>query len=380
MKMPLRERSFAAVRLALLLVFVAVAAANAYTGDMKIFQRHYKPRSPALKQCSVCHLPDDDTKLNAYGRDWLAIGGGEMGLQEIEGKDSDRDGYSNMYEIRDGSSPGLKDSIPQTGRPDKPLREGFRPRDDVPGPVIIDDDEEEPGAGDEGVTPPGIGPGVGPGRVAPGAADEVPPIGPDLGPRPVGPGGVVDPTPIDPPIGPGPGPGIGPTPVDPDIQPVVTPIGPDIGPAPVAGTLGTPNYPILYSASDLPGSYELHLIDGGQDTVISQGMEDIERFGWSAGGGYAWFVGRPATTPGAQPAPKALYVLVNGQPMNVSGDILVDYRSVAWLPDDSMVLFLPLNPPGPAVLYGATLPDCQLHELARLVTGRFSGVDIAPGP
>ena len=123
-----------------------------------------------------------------------------------------------------------------------------------------------------------------------------------------------------------------------------------------------------------------HLLQNGQDAIISEGIEDIDYWGWSAASKYPWFFGRPATPAGAQPAPRAVYVVVDGQPVNISGTILVDARTVRWTPDDSMVMFLPLTPPGPPVLYGVTMPDAQLHELATLLAGRFLGFDAPPSP
>lgn len=55
----------------------------------------------ALDSCQLCHM--EGAKLNEYGRDFASHG---HSVQGIELLDSDRDGFTNLTEIRSGSMPG----------------------------------------------------------------------------------------------------------------------------------------------------------------------------------------------------------------------------------------------------------------------------------
>lgn len=333
-----------------------VTGAFATSSNMKLFKRVYHPRSPELGRCSVCHVltgDDDepnkaDVRLNAYGQDWKAAGASEMGLKDIEGRDSDGDGYSNVREIHEGSNPGDPQRVPPVGKPDRPTADRPPTSERVPPPTPDgggpgrEGEDGMPGRGVALVTPEGQPPVPG------GAPPEAPPTIPTV------PGGEAP----------------GSAPLDGSARPPAIPPG---------GTAARGDYPILYLALN-QGQSELHMLRGGADTVVSAGMQDLESWGWSAGATYVWFIARPAAAAGAEPGPKALYVVIAGTPTKVSGDIMVDPRSVVWLPDDSMVLFIPYTPPGPATLYGVTLPDAQIRELATVAGGRISGLDVAPVP
>ncbi len=358
------------VVLSTVLITLGVATgAFATSSNMKLFKRTYHPRSTELGRCSVCHLltgEDDepnkaDVRLNGYGQDWKTAGTSEMGLKDIEGRDSDGDGYSNIREIHEGSNPGDAQRIPAVGDPDRPTASRPPSTESVPPPTP---DGEGPGREGEGVLPgrdvtpttPDGQPAV-PGGTPPEAPPTVPTVPGSEAPPPTPPE-----APTPPPEAPAPPEGSAPPPPTPPVT---------------AAAKG--DYPILYVALN-QGQSELHLLKAGQDTVVSAGMQDLESWGWSAGATYVWFIARPAAAAGTEPGPKALYVVIAGTPTKVSGDIMVDPRSVVWLPNDSMVLFIPYTPPGPATLYGVTLPDAQLKELATVAGGRISGLDVAPAP
>ncbi len=352
----LRVRPRAVALLAVLIALGVATAASATSSNMKLFKRTYHSRSPELGRCSVCHLVPEgedepnkaDVRLNGYGRDWKTAGASEMGLKDIEGRDSDGDGYSNIREIHEGSNPGDAQRVPPVGNPDRPTASRPPSTESVPPPSPDDGGPGREGGG--GVPGREVAPAVPDGQpVVPGGAPpSVPPTVPTVP-------GVEEP-PTAPPQGSAPPP-----------------------PTPPVTAAAKGDYPILYVALN-QGQSELHLLKAGQDTIVSAGMQDLESWGWSAGATYVWFIARPAAAAGAEPGPKALYVVIAGTPTKVSGDIMVDPRSVVWLPDDSMVLFIPYTPPGPATLYGVTLPDNQLKELATVAGGRISGLDVAPAP
>ncbi|MDI7249797.1 MAG: S-layer homology domain-containing protein, partial [Bacillota bacterium] len=60
-----------------------------------------------LAGCVTCHT--SDLKLNPYGADLAAAG---MDYRKVEGKDSDRDGFSNLAEIKALTFPGDPTSKP----------------------------------------------------------------------------------------------------------------------------------------------------------------------------------------------------------------------------------------------------------------------------
>lgn len=67
----------------------------------------------ARNRCEMCHI---GTKLNSFGSDfsieWKQSKDIVKAYLNIENKDSDGDGYSNVVEIRAMSLPGDKTSIP----------------------------------------------------------------------------------------------------------------------------------------------------------------------------------------------------------------------------------------------------------------------------
>jgi hypothetical protein len=68
--------------------------------------------------CKVCHTstPALKTNLNAYGLDLQKAAKGtynDAGFKAIEGLDSDKDGYTNVVELRAGTLPGDPNSKPK---------------------------------------------------------------------------------------------------------------------------------------------------------------------------------------------------------------------------------------------------------------------------
>lgn len=85
----------------------------------QVFATHYKVSTKsALKKadCGVCHI-GKQPKLNPYGEDLKTVlyGAKELtadALKQVENKDSDRDGFKNLDEIKADTNPGDPRSKP----------------------------------------------------------------------------------------------------------------------------------------------------------------------------------------------------------------------------------------------------------------------------
>ncbi len=101
-------------------VFLAVAficsVAWASVKWQVAFNKYYKPKDgTALKnaKCAVCHVKANGKgALNPYGKALKGKSISDASLKSIEGKDSDKDGASNIKEIRAGTNPGDPKSKP----------------------------------------------------------------------------------------------------------------------------------------------------------------------------------------------------------------------------------------------------------------------------
>ena len=105
-----------------LLVVVGVATwAVAKPADMMSFKQVYAPKEGSAlgnANCLTCHtkMPPSKTELNPYGTDGQKAAAGkpmdEKILRSIEKLDSDKDGVSNIDEIKAGTLPGDPKSKP----------------------------------------------------------------------------------------------------------------------------------------------------------------------------------------------------------------------------------------------------------------------------
>lgn len=106
-------------RLASVMALTAVAvAAMALSSYTKVFEDTYKVKAGStLKKamCTVCHTGKMGGKLNAYGADVQIALKGQTGvkltaeiLKKVEGLDSDKDGKTNLEEIKADTHPGIK--------------------------------------------------------------------------------------------------------------------------------------------------------------------------------------------------------------------------------------------------------------------------------
>ena len=107
--------------LALLIVVGLATWAVAKPPDTTLFKQVYAPKEGsdlAKANCVVCHakMPPTKTELNPYGSDIGKTAAGkavdEKILRSIEKLDSDKDGFTNLDEIKAGTLPGDPKSKP----------------------------------------------------------------------------------------------------------------------------------------------------------------------------------------------------------------------------------------------------------------------------
>jgi hypothetical protein len=104
----MRQRCFCLIVSAVALVVGLASVAQAYP----IYSRFYRLTYHDQGGCNICHHEGGGTKRNGYGDDWQGAGEGMEAFTRIEGRDSDRDGASNLAEIKAGSNPGDATSTP----------------------------------------------------------------------------------------------------------------------------------------------------------------------------------------------------------------------------------------------------------------------------
>lgn len=101
--------------LAFLIVVGLTTWAVAKPADTMVFKQVYAPKEGsdlAKANCVVCHakMPPTKTELNPYGGDIVKAAAGkaidEKTLRSIETLDSDKDGFTNIDEIKAGTLPG----------------------------------------------------------------------------------------------------------------------------------------------------------------------------------------------------------------------------------------------------------------------------------
>ena len=99
-----------------LMVMLVCSVAWASLKWSKAFNDLYKPApDSALKKakCCICHLdPKGKGKLNPYGAMLKKTKIDPASLKAIERKDADKDGFSNIAEIKAGTLPGDPKSKP----------------------------------------------------------------------------------------------------------------------------------------------------------------------------------------------------------------------------------------------------------------------------
>ncbi len=114
----MRLRTAVAVGLAVVLLASAMAA-FAMASFLPVFKSTYKiPSGSALASanCAICHPKSSTSTLNPYGAELkkVLVNGKvtKESLAKVESKDSDKDGCSNIAEIKAGTLPGDPNSKP----------------------------------------------------------------------------------------------------------------------------------------------------------------------------------------------------------------------------------------------------------------------------
>jgi hypothetical protein len=110
----MRKSRIGLVAAVVVVVLLVSTIAWAYPAYLKTFMDTYKvkPDSALGKaSCAVCHVAKDKTnQWNPYGQDLKKVlAGGKVtkaALAKIEKLDSDKDGVSNIDEIKAGTLPG----------------------------------------------------------------------------------------------------------------------------------------------------------------------------------------------------------------------------------------------------------------------------------
>ncbi len=111
------------IGLALLAIAGVATWASAKAPDSTAFKQMYAPKEGTdlarAMPCLVCHskMPPTKTELNPYGTDLQKAAPGkpidEKVLRAVEKLDSDKDGFSNIDEIKAGALPGDPTSKPR---------------------------------------------------------------------------------------------------------------------------------------------------------------------------------------------------------------------------------------------------------------------------
>jgi mono/diheme cytochrome c family protein len=110
--------------LVLVVVLVTFAVAVLATPALKAtFDKTYHPKAGtalAKAGCVTCHTKMGSTQLNSYGMELKGKPMTAASLKSIEKMDADKDGASNITEIKAGTLPGDGRSKPAAAKPMKP--------------------------------------------------------------------------------------------------------------------------------------------------------------------------------------------------------------------------------------------------------------------
>lgn len=106
-------RKFQTVIAIIAIIAILSTAALASIAWQKLFMDTYKPKADselAKAKCKICHTKG--AELNAYGQALKGKPKTAASLKAIEKLDSDKDGVSNIDEIKAGTLPGDAKSKP----------------------------------------------------------------------------------------------------------------------------------------------------------------------------------------------------------------------------------------------------------------------------
>lgn len=115
-----KTRTIILIAIAVAVLSTAVFATAAW---FKLFTATYSPKAGtalASAKCATCHVKGT-SKLNPYGMELKGKPMTAASLKSIEKMDADKDGASNIAEIKAGTVPGDPTSKP-AGKPAKPAK------------------------------------------------------------------------------------------------------------------------------------------------------------------------------------------------------------------------------------------------------------------
>lgn len=110
------RKSFTIITLIISTLFIS-SVAFASLQWYKVFNDTYKPKAGsalAKARCAACHTATlaKDKTVNPYGKSLVGKKIDAASLKSIEKKDADKDGFSNIAEIKAGTLPGDPKSKP----------------------------------------------------------------------------------------------------------------------------------------------------------------------------------------------------------------------------------------------------------------------------
>jgi hypothetical protein len=94
------------------LLFVICLFYSDYSWALPAHKRLWERKYGYSTSCMLCHSKGGGSQLSAYGEDFQRFGMTPGAFGEIENRDSDKDGFTNIVEIRAKSNPGDHLSTP----------------------------------------------------------------------------------------------------------------------------------------------------------------------------------------------------------------------------------------------------------------------------
>lgn len=92
-------------------VLIGAPMVSAKSNYLSSFNQHYNTSGTKLDTCNTCHGSSSGGSFNPYG---MAYSGSGRNFASIEALDSDKDGFTNIEEIKALTFPGNANDYPQT--------------------------------------------------------------------------------------------------------------------------------------------------------------------------------------------------------------------------------------------------------------------------
>lgn len=92
-------------------VLIGAPMVSAKSNYLSSFNQHYNTSGTKLDTCNICHGSSSGGSFNLYS---MAYSGSGRNFASIEALDSDKDGFTNIEEIKALTFPGNANDYPQT--------------------------------------------------------------------------------------------------------------------------------------------------------------------------------------------------------------------------------------------------------------------------